>query len=168
MLWSSLIISILSRTMRDMKQRIMLIKLLHSWSWPVFQRIGSYSWGEFASLYDVFMKWFNLWYSWNLINIIYTWEYNNSGTESCLPASLILTRNSQMLRCVIITWVIPKANLRSGALNIEVVDYPLTFLVQVEEDDLLDLYVKAMACAILGKIGPQRTRVLLLLQKVGC
>jgi hypothetical protein len=58
--------------------------------------------------------------------------------------------------------------LRSGTLNIEVVGYPLTFRVQVEEDDLLDLYVKAMACAILGKIGPQRTRVLLLLQKVGC
>lgn len=37
--------------------------------------------------------------------------------------------------------------------------------LEVEEEDLLDLYGKAMACAILGKIGPQRTRVLALLQK---
>lgn len=39
-------------------------------------------------------------------------------------------------------------------------------LRKVEEDDLLDLYGKAVACAVLGKISPQRTRVLLLLQKV--
>ena len=43
---------------------------------------------------------------------------------------------------------------------------PVLCCVQVEEDDLLDLYGKSMACAVLGKIGPQRTRVLLLLQKV--
>jgi len=36
----------------------------------------------------------------------------------------------------------------------------------VDEEDLLDLYGKAVACAVLGKISPHRTRVLLLLQKV--
>ena len=36
----------------------------------------------------------------------------------------------------------------------------------MDEDDLLDLFGKAMACAILGKIGPQRSRVLQLIVAV--
>jgi hypothetical protein len=41
----------------------------------------------------------------------------------------------------------------------------LSFAAQIVQDDLLELYGKAITCAILGKAGPQRVRVMTLLQK---
>lgn len=50
-------------------------------------------------------------------------------------------------------------------LNYQWREYCLLFW-QLNQDDLLELFVKAITCNILGKTGPQRTRNLGLLYKV--
>lgn len=71
-----------------------------------------------------------------------------------------------MLPCDIMNLVPHKIKWSPIAFACDLADPLLcSFAHQIVQDDLLELYGKAITCAILGKAGPQRARVMTLLQK---
>ena len=58
------------------------------------------------------------------------------------------------------------ANRKFVEASLRYYDLSNTTAADVVQDDLLELLGKAVTCAVLGKVGPQRSRVLGLLYKV--